>query len=142
MPTTISGTTITTTAITGSSINLTGGSQGFVTPTSGSAPYYGARAFVNFNGTGTVAIRSAGNVSSITDLGTGIYLVNFTTAMPDTNYTLLGTSEHDAGTSVDFLVIDGDVTVSSPSASSVRINIITFQGSARDSRFCNVAIFR
>lgn len=52
----------------------------------GSAPIYACRAWVNFNGTGTVAIRSSGNVSSITDGGTGTYTVNFTTAMPDTNY--------------------------------------------------------
>ena len=55
---------------------------------SGSAPIYGARAWVNFNGTGTVAIRASGNVSSITDGGTGVYTVNFTTAMPDTNYSV------------------------------------------------------
>ena len=47
---------------------------------------YTAKAWVNFNGTGTVAIRASGNVSSITDNGTGNYTVNFTTAMPDTNY--------------------------------------------------------
>lgn len=52
----------------------------------GSAPIYAARAWVNFNGTGTVAIRASGNVSSITDNGTGDYTVNFTTAMPDANY--------------------------------------------------------
>jgi hypothetical protein len=45
-----------------------------------------ARAWVNFNGTGTVAIRASLNVSSITDNGTGDYTVNFTTAMPDANY--------------------------------------------------------
>ena len=44
------------------------------------------RAWVNFNGTGTVAIRAQFNVSSITDNGTGDYTVNFTTAMPDANY--------------------------------------------------------
>jgi len=53
---------------------------------SGSAPIYAARAWVNFNGTGTVAIRASGNVSSITDNGTGDYTVNFTTAMQDANY--------------------------------------------------------
>ena len=45
-----------------------------------------AKAWVNFNGTGTVAIRASYNVSSITDNGTGNYTINFTTAMPDTNY--------------------------------------------------------
>ena len=50
------------------------------------ATAFGCRAWVNFNGTGTVAIRASGNVSSITDNGTGDYTVNFTTAMPDANY--------------------------------------------------------
>ena len=40
---------------------------------SGGAPIYACRAWVNFNGTGTVAIRASGNVSSITDNGTGDY---------------------------------------------------------------------
>jgi len=53
---------------------------------SGTAPIYACRAWVNFNGTGTVAIRASGNVSSITDNGTGQYTVNFTTALPDANY--------------------------------------------------------
>ena len=50
------------------------------------ATAFGCRAWVNFNGTGTVAIRASGNVSSITDNGTGDYTVNFTTSMPDANY--------------------------------------------------------
>ena len=49
------------------------------------------RAWVNFNGTSTVAIRADFNVTSITDNGTGDYTVNFTTAMPDANYSLVGT---------------------------------------------------
>ena len=64
-----------------------------VTTTTGSAPYYGARAFVNFNGTGTVAIRDSANVSSITDNGTGDYTVNFTTSMPDANYSVTTCAE-------------------------------------------------
>ena len=55
----------------------------------GSAPIYACRAWVNFNGTGTVAIRASGNVSSITDNGTGDYTVNFTTEMPDANYAVM-----------------------------------------------------
>ena len=58
----------------------------------GTAPLYVARAWVNFNGTGTVAIRASGNVSSITDNGTGDYTVNFTTAMTDANYSATITS--------------------------------------------------
>ena len=48
-----------------------------------------AKAWVNFNGTGTVAIRRAFNVSSITDTAVGYFRVNFTTAMPDANYSVL-----------------------------------------------------
>jgi hypothetical protein len=59
---------------------------------SGSAPIYACRAWVNFNGTGTVAIRASGNVSSITDNGTGDYTVNFTTAMQDADYCVSGSS--------------------------------------------------
>ena len=51
-----------------------------------------AKAWVNFNGTGTVAIRRAFNVSSITDSGTGNYTVNFTTAMPDASYAVAAQS--------------------------------------------------
>jgi hypothetical protein len=57
-----------------------------------SAVAYGCRAWVNFNGTGTVAIRASGNVSSITDNGVGDYTVNFTTAMPDANYSMAGSA--------------------------------------------------
>ena len=57
---------------------------------SGNAPIYACRAWVNFNGTGTVAIRGSGNVSSITDNGTGDYTVNFTAAMQDINYSVVG----------------------------------------------------
>jgi hypothetical protein len=62
----------------------------------GSAPKYACRAWVNFNGTGTVAIRESGNVSSITDNGTGDYTVNFTTAMPDANYIMVGSGQFNA----------------------------------------------
>ena len=65
---------------------------------SGSAPIYAARAWVNFNGQGTVAIRASGNVSSITDNGAGDYTVNFTTAMPDTDYAISGFVRSDLST--------------------------------------------
>ena len=60
---------------------------------SGAAPIYACRAWVNFNGTGTVAIRASGNVSSVTDNGVGNYTVNFTTAMPDSYYSVVGSCE-------------------------------------------------
>ena len=66
---------------------------------------YAAKAWVNFNGTGTVAIRDSGNVSSITDLGTGLYDVNFTTAMDDANYAGLATVSEHSGVTSDCNVI-------------------------------------
>ena len=89
------------TTSTGSGANVLGTSPTLTTPTfdsaqlptiSGTAPLYMCRAWVNFNGTGTVAIRASGNVSSITDNGTGDYTVNFTTALADANYSLSGTA--------------------------------------------------
>jgi hypothetical protein len=73
--------TVLTTASTVSATQIAGALNA-----SGSAPIYACRAWVNFNGTGTVAINASGNVSSITDNGTGDYTINFTTAMPDANY--------------------------------------------------------
>lgn len=52
----------------------------------GDAPIFPARAWVNFNGTGTLAIRGSRNVLSVTDNGAGDYTVNFSSQMPDTNY--------------------------------------------------------
>ena len=56
----------------------------------GSAPIFGVRAWVNFNGTGTVAINGSGNVSSVIDNGTGDYTINFATALPNANYAVSG----------------------------------------------------
>ncbi len=84
---TLPSTTGTLLTTTGDGSGLTGiPAPAALSTASGSAPSYSARAWVNFNGTGTVAIRDSGNVSSITDNGTGDYTVNFTTAMSDANY--------------------------------------------------------
>ena len=92
----------------------------------GTAPVYAARAWVNFNGTGTVAIRASGNVSSITDNGTGDYTVNFTTAMPDANYSVAGTASKDAASVAGSMGLN---ETSVPSTSAVRVYGISF-GSA------------
>jgi hypothetical protein len=69
--------------------NRSNGNFSFDSGYGSAAVAYGCRAWVKFNGTGTVAINGSGNVSSITDQGTGTYRVNFTNAMPDTNYSAL-----------------------------------------------------
>ena len=63
----------------------------------GDAPSYSARAWVNFNGTGTVAIRDSGNVSSVVDTATGQYTINFATAMPDADYAMSGSAGNITG---------------------------------------------
>lgn len=68
--------------------NLSAGVKAAVNA-SGSAPVYSCRAWINFNGTGTPAARGSGNVSSITDNGTGNYTLNFTTALEDANYAIV-----------------------------------------------------
>jgi hypothetical protein len=70
----------------GMKVNGTSGLTFPDTTTLASAGQASVRAWVNFNGTGTAAIRASYNVASITDNGTGNYNVNFTTAMPDANY--------------------------------------------------------
>jgi hypothetical protein len=62
------------------------GNMSFNSGYGSAAVAYGCRAWVNFNGVGTIAIRGSGNVSSITDGGVGAYTVNFTTALADANY--------------------------------------------------------
>ena len=66
--------------------NTTGFARTLENSRTGSPPNYALRGWVNFKGTGSVSVRSSGNVSSITDFGQGNYRVNFSTAMPDSNY--------------------------------------------------------
>jgi hypothetical protein len=73
----------------GMKVNGTSGLTFPDTTTLASAGQASVKAWVNFNGTGTPAIRAAYNVSSITDDATGIYTLNFTTALPDANYAVL-----------------------------------------------------
>lgn len=103
------------------------------------ATAYGCRAWVNFNGTGVVAIRGSGNVSSITDNGVGVYTVNFTTAMPDANYCTNVTGTHDGGAYVAWGVIDNDTP---PTTSAVRVNFLNPSSSSVDVSFAQVSIIR
>jgi len=82
------------------------------------ATAYGCRAWVNFNGTGTVAIRASGNVTSITDSGVGLYDVNVTTAMPDANYAINVTA-YSASSAV--YVVGGQTNGQAPTTSKFRI---------------------
>jgi hypothetical protein len=108
---------------------------------SGDAPIFAARAWVNFNGTGTVAIRGSGNVSSITDNGTGDYTVNFTTAMPDANYATLVSGDQQ-GSGVVNNAIGTFETSPAGTTSSVRVISQRSNGAETDLLNISVAIFR
>ena len=102
---------------------------------------YDARAWVNFNGTGTVAIRASGNVSSITDNGTGDYTLNFATAMPDANYAWQGGSWNSAGTGSGFVFINNSVA-SALATSSIRFRTGDSNTSYYDVAYITVSVFR
>jgi hypothetical protein len=110
------------------------------------ATAYGCRAWVNFNGTGTVAIRASGNVSSITDNSTGDYTVNFTTAMVDVNYTAVAASDSTNSNSPQGMVINFGTAINnkvSPTTSALRVSCwVLATGAGFDNPYINVAIFR
>ena len=93
------------------------------------------KAWVNFNGAGTVAIRAAFNVSSIQDNGTGDYTVNFTTAMPDANYAWAGVAAYQN------VYLSYTDTTYTQSASSARIMARTSTNTAYDAYAVNFTAF-
>ena len=96
-----------------------------------------AKAWVNFNGSGTVAIRAAFNVSSITDNGGGDYTFNFTNALPDVNYAVVS-SGGDASTSTAPAIPAAFVLATD----TCRIKYVNDGGSVVDRAQVSVAIFR
>jgi hypothetical protein len=102
---------------------------------SGSAPTYACRAWANFNGTGTPAIRAAGNVTSITDHGSGDYTLNFDTALPDGNYCPVSL----AGLIV---VDDGGAAGTAKATTGFRFSVVSVAGARTDVANINIAIFR
>jgi hypothetical protein len=98
------------------------------------------RAWVNFNGTGTPAIRASFNVSSITDNGTGDYTINFTTAFADANYTITGSSGGQNSTSNGAVYLADQATARTTNL--FRIYLISVAGSLVDTPQINIAIFR
>ena len=150
MPITINGSGTITGA---STLATTVASPTFTTPNinsaqfatvTGTAPIYPCRAWVNFDGTGTVAIRASGNVSSVTDNGTGDYTVNFPAAsvMPDANYSVSASSGSPDGSTND--CTRNPCRITSQTASAVRYTVMSGASSATSvdvAQSC-VAIFR
>jgi hypothetical protein len=110
------------------------------------ATAYGCRAWVNFNGTSTVAIRASGNVSSITDNGAGDYTVNFTTAMPDANYCAVVSSQAASGAATTIYPFtqnngSGSFLPVAPLVGSFRVTTAQ-SGNFTDLPYALVSIFR
>jgi hypothetical protein len=115
---------------------------------SGTAPLYGCRAWVNFDGTkdttGAVStantnrlIRASGNVTSVLRNGAGDFTITFTTAMPDANYSLTAATQV---TGVDFGIVSYNSTTA-PTTTTVRI-LVSNRLVATDNPIVSVAIFR
>ncbi len=98
--------------------------------------FWGARAWVSFNGTGTVAIIASGNVSSITDNGTGDYTVNFTIALPDVGYAGIITAKFQ---STGFLAYEKS---GARSGNSFAVSVVNSSGTLGDAGIVNLAVFR
>jgi hypothetical protein len=105
---------------------------------------YAAKAWVNFNGTGTVAIRESGNVTSITDNGTGDYTVNFTTALTDANYSAVASSRQ--LTASGYLSVATDVDNSGSNltrtTSAYQIQMANVVGGLNDNPWQSVTVTR
>lgn len=113
-----------------------------ITTTTGSALYYGVRAYVRFDASsGTPSINNSQNVSSITDLGVGWFRVNFTTAMPDSNYSVVqGTGNPTYLEYTNIFDMPNGVYVA-PTTSSFELTYYG-QGAWRDPRAGMLTIFR
>lgn len=94
-----------------------------------------AKAWVNFNGTGTVAIRAALNVTSITDNGVGDCTVNFTTALADANYSVTGQCNGQTETIATHVRNAAQLTTSS------RVGIVRFTSGANQATDCEIVCF-
>jgi len=98
------------------------------------------KAWVNFDGSGTVRIRAAFNVSSIQDNGAGDYTVNFTQAMPDVNYAVAGITEGSNGTNTTNLSVFTDIN--SQTVNGVRLTSVNNSNAAADRSCISAIIFR
>jgi hypothetical protein len=140
-PSTASNLTVTLPTTTGTAVIQNASNNLLMNSGYGSdAVAYGCRAWVNFNGTSTIAIRASGNVSSITDNGTGDYTVNLTSAMPDANYSFSVLCGYNTGVSEStFATINTTVV---PTTSAYRFKTRDTAGNIFDSTYVLSSVFR
>ena len=128
-----------TTYTTPSAAMLSNGNFQFNSGYGSVATAYGCRAWVNFNGsTSGPSIRGSGNVTSITDNGVGDYTVNFTTALPDGNYSIVATCQPNSG-NAQFAEVKYGVT---PSTSAFTVRSWSYAGTLQDVTSVYISVFR
>lgn len=108
--------------------------------TTGGLQRFDCLAWVNFNGTGAVAIRASGNVSSITDNGVGDYTVNFTNALPDANYAF-SLSIDDATSALNVARLYRSAP-STPTSTAFRIRLNNPTPNQTDNEYVSAVFFR
>lgn len=120
----------------------------------GTAPIYGCRAWVNFDGTrneadtgastngANVKIRASGNVTSVLKNGTGDYTVNFTTALADANYASTVSAGRLSDKNTTAVIANQATYAGNKTVSAFRVVSQTFQNSNTDVDMCDVTIFR
>jgi len=107
------------------------------------ATAYGCRAWVQIDGAAaTPSISGSGNVSSITDNGTGHYTVNFTTSMPDNNYSATANATKGGGTETQSNSSGVFYREDTVLSGSIQIYVMTFSGTKVDRNRVSVAVFR
>jgi hypothetical protein len=110
----------------------------------GSAPVYGVRAWVNFNGTGDVdtnqSIRASGNVASVYKNSTGIYTITFTTAMQDENYAINVNCM--GGDDAVMMFVDNETGTYTASSFQIQIRDTNSPGDEKDASHVWVSVFR
>jgi hypothetical protein len=100
------------------------------------------RAWVNFNGTGAVAIRASFNVTSVSDNGVGDYTVNFTNSLSDADYAVTGTSTDSTPSGTSPLTLCENTFAQTRTASAIRVVTALYSAGKADSAYVNVAVFR
>lgn len=97
-----------------------------------------AKAWVNFNGTGTVAIRDSYNVSSISDNGVGVYTINFSVNMANSDYILAGMAGQNAA---DLINVSQPFNATPPVPGSCKVNVTYNNGNSYDSQIVTAIFF-
>ena len=107
--------------------------------TAGGGKAFVGRAWVNFNGTGTVAIRADGNVSSITDNGTGTYTINISSAITDANYAHTSMTQWASGSTFNLCHVASGHT---PTTTALQITTMNSGGGVTDAARVGVELVR